>query len=127
MKHLSQPIIGNTYGKTMIWNGFNMFQPQPSPVNGPGSFADAGHVYVHIRTGVIGEQVGGGEQPTSTDPGVGLLKICYPEISWNWNLGGSSTFCLSFSIMAFYLGFRVMSCSVHIFGRSEADLNPVTQ
>ncbi|CAL1145403.1 unnamed protein product [Cladocopium goreaui] len=24
-----------------------------------GSFADAGHVYVHIRTGVIGEQVGG--------------------------------------------------------------------
>ena len=25
----------------------------------PGSFADAGHVYVHMRNGIIGEQVGG--------------------------------------------------------------------
>ena len=33
----------------------------------PGSFADAGHVYVHIRTGVIGEQVGGGGSET-VDP-----------------------------------------------------------
>ena len=24
-----------------------------------GSFADAGHVYVHMRNGIIGEQVGG--------------------------------------------------------------------
>jgi len=63
-------------------------------LRGPGSFADAGHVYVHIRTGVIGEQVGGGKVPY-LDHGVGLLKIWYQQISWN--LGGSSTFCLSIS------------------------------
>ena len=55
--------IHYTIGKTMIvlTDGWleTTWQAPKSSKSYPGSFADAGHVYVHMRNGIIGEQVGG--------------------------------------------------------------------
>lgn len=51
-----------------------------------GSFADAGHVYVHIRMGVIGEQVGGTAMDTAC---VGWLLSVRQPVGWlvGWLVG----------------------------------------